>query len=182
MTVLKVGNLYHPEHRQWPETPHLSLGLQGPRLTLFLNRPTPMEVLAVRRGQVELAWLDEPSWGVLAYRITPGIDWSLVPYSPHEESAPPAGFDAVATRYRLHLVLVNALDGRVAAVRDVALGAELLAAMAATVTRLAATDFDPAAATRALDVLQDGYPEESAGVAAMVDALAVAREVAAVAS
>ena len=88
--VFKVGELYHPNVRQWQETVEYSFRGGGHELCLFYRNPQPHEVQAVERGRKEFALVVDGSVIVFLFRFHAvqghqfGIPWSDCPFTWHK--------------------------------------------------------------------------------------------------
>jgi len=165
-----VGQPYHPDRTRWPEVAQLRLTPAGADLTVFLATPTSAEIAGVRDGRAQFGWIDAEHTAVLAYRFHPGIPWSDAPYTPHREvTAAHVPDTNPGEHLLLHVVLVDAATGLVAAMRAVTWPHRFVAAVRSTVARLATATFSPAAADANLAELFARYPATDALVRQRAD-------------
>ena len=131
---IEVGRPYHPDRRSWPQGVHFRLDGSGGELLLLMDRPTDSEVAAVRAGDADFALSTREGAILFLYRFGPapkrkgGIPWGDGPFDPHRqragvEAAEPAATTA-ETRLLLTVVLIDARDGIVKAIRAVSLTPE----------------------------------------------------------
>jgi hypothetical protein len=122
----RVGERYSPEHNTYSEGTQYCYHAGVHDLVLFWRSPTPAEIIAFENNAVEFGWLvDFPALFFL-YRIQNACEWSDVAYSvyllqPGEQCIPPDDGQSAPVR----ITLVDAGDGTVLAVRELALGPRL---------------------------------------------------------
>lgn len=168
MPELRVGAPYNPARRVWPETAQYSYRGGGHELVLFLRRPTPAEVAAVRGGASEFALYHHEDQICLLYRFGrpgEGIPWSDAPTSWHlvpaaERVLPPA--TSGAERALLTVVLVDAADGLVRALRTVTWSPAFTAAVHAALRDQAARPWSEALYDANRTLLYARYPSTEA--------------------
>lgn len=123
-SVYRVGELYHPTRRSWPEVALYQYRGGSHELVLFLPRPTSREVRAVRQGLASFAFYADQNLLVLLYAFGDGLPWSDAPFSWHllpeaERVLPPE--TRGEERALLSVVLVDAETGIIRALRVVTL-------------------------------------------------------------
>jgi hypothetical protein len=162
MHLYKVGGLYNPARRTWPETPLLLVPMnQAAELVLFMRRPTAGEIQAVRTGRADFAWVKADDFGVLAYRFTPGIPWSDTPYNPHRDVRPDGHTPGIAPgdgHLLVQIILVDAATGIIAAMRQLTFPPRFVAAMRDDIDRLLDKPFSETAYLRGVEALYARYP------------------------
>src|SRR5262245_25796369 len=130
---LKVGALYRPSRRSWPERGQYMLRDTGHELALFFASPSGREVDVVSRGEAEVGMLVRGSVIFILYRFGAAgeVDWSDAPFSfhriPREERVEVPAAPARGERGRLTVVLIDASTGIVRALRRVSLSAAFTA-------------------------------------------------------
>ena len=139
--MLQVGSLYQPNRRKWPEAARLRLRASEQQLLLFIDSPGGMTQAGIRRLGVELAWVERPPVLMLLYSFA-GIGWAGTPYNPH--LVPQADRPGLSLRPELQVALVDASNGLVVGLRDLALPSAFMEALSAAVNRQAAQRWDPA--------------------------------------
>lgn len=142
MPPLRVGERHHPDKGAWAEITEYNHRGGAHDLVLRVRRPTDAEVAAVARGPADFGVLDPGDGDLLfvLYRFGAAVGWSDVPFSPHllpaAERTPPPDPEPGADRALLAVVLVDAADGIVRALRAVALPPDVTAALHAGIVRL----------------------------------------------
>jgi hypothetical protein len=135
-------------------------------LTLFMDRPTPAETRAIRKGRSEFALYDCDDLVVLSYRFIGAlttIPWSDAPYQWHlvppvKWTDPPAPETLTAeSRVPLFVVLVNAIGGLIEAQKVVTLSPEFTRRLFAAIRTQASRPYDPAVYDRSLKSLYSKY-------------------------
>lgn len=165
MHALRVGERHHPDVAAWPEVNEYNHRGGAHELVLRLARPTVAEIAAVARGPASFGVLDPGDGDLLfaLYRFGDAIRWSDAPFSPHllpaaERPLPPAP-EPGADRALLTVVLVDAADGVVRALRSLTLPPRVTAALAAGILRLDARPWPGRAAYQAqLDAFYAARP------------------------
>jgi len=164
MPSFKVGELYNPKVKQWPEGTQYNFRRGQHELLLFFAGPSAREVTAVRNGEAEFALYAEGPLLVLLYRFGApgeGVPWSDATYAwhlaePAERDLPSADLEA---RFRalLQVMLIDADSGVLRAIRALSLGHEFTVALHGAIRAQAAQPWDSAAFDRAVDRLYARY-------------------------
>lgn len=162
MTAYRVGALYHPSRRSWPEVAQYSYRGGGHELVLFLRQPTSREVRAARQCLASFAFYADQDLLVLLYAFGDGLPWSDAPFSWHlvpeaERILPPE--TGGEERALLSVVLVNAATGIIRALRAVTLSPTFTRLLHDTIREQAARPWPGDAAYDAeLAALYQRYP------------------------
>ena len=130
--LLKVGELYNPDRRSWPETPHLRMTDGGIELALFLGDPSDDETAAVRAGDAEFGLWSKDGVIFFLARFGPGpkrkrgaVGWLDALYDPQRDATvgdtPDVAALTAEARSLVTVVLVDASNGIVRAIRAVTL-------------------------------------------------------------
>lgn len=167
MEVYKVGKPYS-NRRQWPELAQYNYRGGEHELVLFLNSPTADEINAVRRESAEFGLFVERDLIVLLYRFGSALGWSDAPYSIHlvpreQRSTPPSTNES--EHALLHVMLVDATNGIVRALRVIAMPPEFTQALHRAIQEQAEMPFTRSGYNGRLESLFRGY--SSAELAAM---------------
>ncbi|MBI5549321.1 MAG: hypothetical protein HY901_36005 [Deltaproteobacteria bacterium] len=166
MHAYKVGDLYHPDHRLWPEFVQYSYRGGQHELVLFLRQPSPQEVQAARTGRADFALVVEPPVLLLCYRFSCGGPWSDAPFSWHlvpasERATPPD--PTGEERATLQVVLVDAATGLVQALRLLSFAPPFTAALHRAIRAQALIPWEPRAFDATLSKLYStGAPDQLA--------------------
>lgn len=158
MSLVEVGQLYHPERTSWPERGVYEFRCGAHELLLFYNAPTAAEIAAVRRAPAEFKLYCTDDLIVFLYRIGDALPWSDAPYSWHLTNAadrvlpPQAGGHAL-----LHIILVDATTGIVRAQRALTFSPTFTAALRNAIQEQAGRAWDAAAYDRRLRSLYAKY-------------------------
>lgn len=157
MHVLAVGEPYNPRITNWPDgMGQLRLTRAGAEFVLPIVAPARHEVKAFGQGNAEFGIVPFDRFAVLLYRFTDprdsnpkhGLPWSDAVWEYHRQAiAGPVELPAAAV-FPLHLALVDARNGIVAALRVIALPAEFCEALRGAAARQQATLRDDASAAR----------------------------------
>lgn len=83
MAEYRVGQPYNPRVSSFPEGANYNWRSGAHELLLLFHRPTPAEVLAVRRGRADFGLVVSGDLLLLLYRFDPAVLWSDAPYSIH---------------------------------------------------------------------------------------------------
>lgn len=163
----KVGELYNPQRRQWPEGHNLRLSTAGAELVLFLLRPTSREVQEIRRGTAAYALVTGRRVAVLAFRYG-SLPWSDQPYEVWRERDDERGElpGEPGQRLLLHTVLVDAATGIIRAQRAATMSPEMSDRLRGMVCAQLAIPHDRAEALSELASLYGQYPSSDAFAAA----------------
>ena len=136
--VVKVGSLYHPTQKSWPEG--AAWAYQDGRYDLLLrfSQPSRAETEAVAEGSGALAFFEHESALLGLYRFGENtIPWSDMPMEPHRWAALPTG-----EQVPIALTLLDARNGIVRALRVLLLPEAFCGALAAAARRASET-FNP---------------------------------------
>jgi hypothetical protein len=125
MHVIRIGKLYHPDVRHWPEGGEYNYRNGAHELLLRFNRPTAMEVEDVRCSECEFALASVDEILFFLYRFGRTVPWSDAPYTWHllplgQRILPPVSHTK-ETRALLQIILVDAGTGIVRALRGITL-------------------------------------------------------------
>jgi hypothetical protein len=133
-------------------------------LLLFFNKPTPDEINAVRVGEAEFALFVERSLIILLFKFGDGIPWSDAPYSIHlipkekRKEAP----ETTDTQYALlHIVLVDASNGVINALRVISMPPEFTQALHRAINAQLNMIFTSSAYNGELENLFERYSSET---------------------
>jgi len=159
---LKVGALYRPGRRSFPERGQYMLRDDGHELALFFASPSGREVDIVSRGEAELGVLVRGSVIFFLYRFGSAgeIDWSDAPFSIHrvpKEERVDAPAVVSGERGRLAVVLIDASSGLVRALRRISLSAVFTAELHAAIRAQAAAPYDPSVYSADLSAAYDRF-------------------------
>lgn len=159
MAVYRVGHPYRAGVGQWPEAAQLRVTPASAELALFWARPEPGESAAVSAGAAQFAWVDVERIAVLLARF--GGDeaaWVDCPYHPAQDPQVRPPVVAAGQPLLVHVVLVDAGTGVVAALRTLTWPPGFAHRVAQTVNRLLAVPAAPGAIDAVLDALYTRYP------------------------
>ena len=120
--VLEVGKPYISGRREWPEGVEYNFRAGGHELRMFLHGPRASEVEAVRKGECEFALVVKGPVIFFMYRFGKAVYWSDPSYSWHmvpEDQRTLPDPEGLETRALLHMLLVDAKNGLVLALRTV---------------------------------------------------------------
>lgn len=168
--VLAVGDRWPAWGPGTPEGTQYNYYDRGHELAIFVDKPTRDEINAVRKGQVEIRVLvDLPVVLLLArfagVRGKTGLPWQDAPYSwhlvPEERRQLPPELGA-EERPLLTVVLVDARDGKVRALRQLALEVDVGQALHAGIRAQAAAPWPGLAYDAKLESLFASSSEELA--------------------
>lgn len=176
MATYRVGQLYHPGVRQWPETGQLRITPDGVQLALFMAAIADWEIAELRTGTAEFAWVDGEHAAILAYRFGGAQRaWSDCPYHPGRDPGAglPAGAGGDGTHLLVHVVLVDADTGLIVAMRQVTWPPGFARRVAETVERMLAGGYNARAHDNALDAIYGRYTNSDLLVAQRADIVCV---------
>ncbi len=152
--LYSVGKPYSPNRRQWPEGADYNYRAGGHELRIFLARASSKEVTAVREGRVEFGLMVElPELFVISRfhgpdgRVVASFDcsyqWHRV--SSEERTEPPAWEETnPQVRALLSIILVEATNGLILALRAVTYSPEFTRSFHRAIADQAALPYDPA--------------------------------------
>ena len=117
----RVGQLYHPGRTQWSENVFYYYRGGQHELLIFFGSPSRKEILAIRRGRLDVGLWWKPPVIWFLYRFQSIMDWSDAPYSIHlvqnpEERTPPTELEE-NQRMLLNITLIDAETGIIRALR-----------------------------------------------------------------
>jgi hypothetical protein len=164
----RVGALYDPRQRSWPERADYNFRAGGHELRLFLRNATGAEVEAVREGRIGFGLLVElPELFLISRFRSPDSDrtvmsfdcsyqWHMVPEP--DRTMPPAWEEtSPETRALCTVLLVEASGGILLAIRDVRFSTEFTRALHQAIAAQAALPFDRAEHDRAVAEITRRY-------------------------
>lgn len=135
--VYAVGQIYHPGRTAWPEIAQFNYRAGSFELILFYRGPTKREVAAIDRGQADFASYHDGDLLLLLYRFGDAIPWSDAPYSwhlvPDDQRTAPEPVGSAEPHQLLSIVLVDAANGLIRAMRSVTWSPAFTVAMRAAV-------------------------------------------------
>ncbi|GIW55376.1 MAG: hypothetical protein KatS3mg082_1780 [Nitrospiraceae bacterium] len=162
MSILSVGQPYHPNRNRWPEAAQYNFRSGRHELVLFWPSPSPQEVEGVRVGRADFGLFFEPPVILLLYRFAGACDWSDAPYSihlvPQEERLAPEAVSPEA-RALLSVVLVDADTGLVRALRAITMSPGFTRLLHAAIAQQLAYHWDATAYDQALASIYRRFPE-----------------------
>jgi hypothetical protein len=154
--LLQVGKLYDPARRHWPEGADFNCRSGGHELRIFLRSAARAEVAAVGSGPVELGLFAEPEGLILVARFGPTLSfdcsyhWQRV--APEERTTPPPVEDvSPELRALLTVILVEATNGVVLALRAVRFSPEFTRSLHRAIADQVGAPYDPAGHQRWAD-------------------------------
>jgi hypothetical protein len=116
-SVIAVGKPYGGAPSPGRDGALLTLAPGWTELTLFMSRPRPDEIAAVRAGRPEFAWVTCPHAGMLCFRLG-ALPWWDAPYEAHKASTPGWAESVIPGMHHLLVItLVGADDGITRALR-----------------------------------------------------------------
>lgn len=157
--IYEVGKPYS-SRANWPELAQYNYRGGEHELVLFFNQPTHDEIRAVSKAWVEFALYSTDTQIVMLYRFGAAIPWSDAPYSihlvpPEQRTLPPeTGPEEGAL---LHVVLVDASNGIIRAMRAIAMPPGFTQALHAAIREQAQLPFTRATYNGALESLFAHY-------------------------
>jgi hypothetical protein len=133
--ALHVGKPYSTSRRPWQDGADFNWTSGGHELRIFLGDTSPREVEAIRRGPVEFGLLVEPAglflvtrFGGLSFDCS--YSWHRMAQATGERGLPPLpGEMSPATRATLFIILIEASNGLVLALRTVTFSPEFSRAL-----------------------------------------------------
>ncbi|WP_428966397.1 hypothetical protein [Micromonospora fluostatini] len=149
----------------------------GVQLLIFYSAPGDQEVVDLRHGVAEFAWVDAEHAAILAYRFGgPARGWSDVPYHPGHDPASglPSGAGDSTGRLAVTVVLVNADTGLVLAHRTLTWPTPFVEHVSRTVGRMLGGRYDERAFEAAVTTLHRRHTTADALVDQRADAVCVA--------
>jgi hypothetical protein len=156
--LLQVGKPYDPARRSWPEGADYNFRHGAHELRLFLGRATPSEAKAVRAGPVEFGFFAEPEGLFLITRFGSQMSfdcsyhWQRMAEVTGDRTLPPPSEEtSPELRAILTIILIEASDGVVRAVRVVSFSPEFTRLLHKAITDQVGTPYDRAAHDRWAD-------------------------------
>ena len=155
---VRVGSLFEPGRRRWPEGPHLWID-DDIRLGIFLTRPSRREVDAIATGVARFAWTEQGLNGFLLFKYGDS-PWNDAPFNPQRLSIPFTREPlARGTHIRVSTFLVQADTGRIAAMRLFSWPAYFLNHVISSIRRLESGTYQETAARAAQRDFYRRYPD-----------------------
>ncbi len=176
MHLYVTGQPYHPGRTSWPEAVEYNFREGAHELRLFFPDPSPGEIAGVESGPAEFALLAEREAIFLLFQFGGGqpgrgLPWSDAPYNwwlnPPELRTLPNPEPGPDERALLHVYLIDAATGILAAQRALTFSPAFTAALHAAIRRQARSAWEgPAAYDKALARLYRRYPVPAVMLAA----------------
>lgn len=167
MTTYAVGRPYHPSRTRWPEGAQYNYRSGTHELLLFFDRPSKSEIRDIRKGACEFALIERGPAIVLCYLFGDG-EWSDAPFSwhlvPEEQRDLPSADLEADKRASLMVMLIDASNGIVGAIRTVSWSPDFTREMHAAIRRQALSPWDEMAFERAVQSLYAIAPTSRAMV------------------
>lgn len=120
-TIYRVGELYNPNRTQWEERMDYNYRAGVHELRLFLSRPRPIEVQQIKQGEANFRLFVEGDILFLLFRFG-SLLWGDGSYNWHlvdeEERTVPPEMETPQTRTFLNILLMNADNGLILAIRS----------------------------------------------------------------
>ena len=149
--AIKVGKPYDPRRRYWSEGADYNFRSGAHELRIFLARPTRSEVEAIRSGPVEFGFFAEPLGLFLLTRFGTALSfdcsyhWQRRAEVTGDRTLPPASLEtSPALRALVAIILIEATNGTVLALRTVTFSPEFTRAIDRAIADQAAGPYDPA--------------------------------------
>ena len=149
--ALEVGKPYDPRRRYWSEGADYNFRSGAHELRIFLARPTRSEVEAIRSGPVEFGFFAEPLGLFLLTRFGTALSfdcsyhWQRMAEVTGDRTLPPASLEtSPALRALVAIILVEATNGTVLALRSVTFSPEFTRAIHKAIADQAAGPYDRA--------------------------------------
>lgn len=153
-STLKVGGHYNPGRRTWPEGGEFNFRGGELELLLLFKKPNPVEIAAVARGAVRLAFLVEPPALFVVYAFGDNvIRWSDAPFTFHRVPLADRVLPRDEAQAPFRVILVDTTTGRVEALRLCLLAPDITAALHQAIREQAAAPFDEAGYDAAIDAV-----------------------------
>jgi len=147
MNITEIGKLFFPGRTHWREGVWFDYTAIGPVLVFAFKNPSDEEILAARKGKVELALYDDPPVLFILHRIEGLEDWSDCPFSIRIYAEPPPMPEQVpdGSGLGLYIALVDANTGILHAQRLVGTSTEFARELLAAIHRQLEAPFSEAA-------------------------------------
>ena len=166
----KVGSLYNPTVKRWPEAIQYQYRGGHHELVLFLASPSPKEIASVRQGAAEFGVFVSGDVIFLLYRFADAISWSDAPFSIHLVPAAERELPTVALtgeqRAILEVTLVESNTGIIEGLRAVSLSNEFTLAIHEAILAQAASPWDRQSYNEQLNAIYARYPDSKSMLAA----------------
>ena len=151
MYAIEVGKLYHPGRRAWPECAEYSFRGDAHELRIFLGGARPREVEVIRSGPVEFGFFAEPLGLFLLTRFGTALSfdcsyhWQRRAEVTGDRTLPPASLEtSPALRALVAIILIEATNGTVLALRTVTFSPEFTRAIHEAIADQATGPYDRA--------------------------------------
>ena len=149
--ALQVGKPYDPRRRSWPEGADYNFRFGAHELRIFLAGARPREVEAIRSGPVEFGFFAEPLGLFLLTRFGTALSfdcsyhWQRRAEVTGDRTLPPASLEtSPALRALVAIILIEATNGTVLALRTVTFSPEFTRAIHEAIADQAAGPYDRA--------------------------------------
>lgn len=168
--VLEVGKPYLESRSSYPEGVEVSWFRRDAdaELRFFWSGVTEQDIQAFSEGEVELGLFFQSPILLIVFKIDGATEWSDVAYTPHalakEQLALPKHIEP-EEQFSLALVLTDAEDGVVKALRHLTLSTEFFRTLLDCVQMQVKSPYSPAQFNQALDELYGAYPDAAELVA-----------------
>jgi hypothetical protein len=162
MNITEIGKLFFPGRTHWREGVWFDYTAIGPVLVFAFKNPSDEEILATRKGQVELALYDDPPVLFILHRIEGLEDWSDCPFSVRlckdeiDLSLPIEEGKGLG----LQIVLVESATGIVKALRLVGTSTEFARELRAAMVKQTIMPFSPDEYDRAIAEVYTMYTSD----------------------
>jgi hypothetical protein len=156
--ALEVGKPYDPRRGSWPEGADYNFRQGGHELRIFLAGARPREVKAIRSGPLEFGFFAEPmglfliTWFGSSLRFDCSYHWQRMAETTGDRTLPPALEEtSPALRALVTIILVEATNGVVLALRSVTFSPEFTRAIHRAIGDQVGAPYDRAAHERWAD-------------------------------
>jgi hypothetical protein len=157
MYTYKVGGQYSPNRSRWPELAQYNFRGGQHELVLFFNQPSRQEIQDVSTGKAEFALYVERSLIILLYQFGQSIHWSDAPYNIHLVPADQRTTAPENETALLHIMLVDASNGIIKAMRVISMPGEFVQALHKAINEQAKLPFKRSDYNGELESLFAGY-------------------------
>jgi len=149
--ALQIGKPYDPRRRSWPEGADYNFRFGAHELRIFLAGARPREVEAIRSGPVEFGFFAEPLGLFLLTRFGTALSfdcsyhWQRRAEVTGDRTLPPASLEtSPALRALVAIILIEATNGTVLALRTVTFSPEFTRALHRAIADQAGAPYDRA--------------------------------------
>ena len=162
MYAIEVGKLYDPHRRRWPEGADYDFRGGAHELCIFLDGATAAEVEAIKSGPVEFGFFADPMGLFLITRFGSqhsfdcSYNWHRVAMA-ERTLPPPTDETSPALRAPCTIILVDAADGIVLALRSVTFSPEFSRALHRAIADQVVAPYNGAAHRRWADSMTGQY-------------------------